>query len=307
MKKILFAALAVTLLASCGKEAPLTTTAQNDPLVKKQVSASSMAAAGDTVSVDYIGKFEDGTVFDSSIKEMAKKSPDYAEGRTYEPLLVSLKEGGTIEGFWKGIIGMKVGEKKTLNIKPEQAYGTEWKSEGENIVDIAIFDRELTRKIPLSETKSTIKMEVEKSTLWQEGNLPKVGDVLTSQSGVKAKVLAIGEKMVSLEIDNSKNPFAGKKIAVGTSVKLEGGSTAVISAVDSKELTVKIDNRSNPFYGKTLTVGLVGLYQEKQRLTIKKIEGKNVTLLIETKNDHKLAGKTLVFDIELKEIKSSAK
>ena len=191
MKKIFLVALAVTLLASCGKETPLTTTAQDDPLVKKQVNASATAAAGDTVTVDYIGKFEDGTIFDSSIKEMAKKSPDFAEGRTYEPLLITLKEGGTIEGFWKGIIGMKVGEKKTLTIKPEQAYGTEWKSEGENIVDIAIFDRELTRKIPLSETKNTIQMEVEKSALGQEGNLPKVGDIITSQSGVKAKVLAI--------------------------------------------------------------------------------------------------------------------
>jgi FKBP-type peptidyl-prolyl cis-trans isomerase 2 len=307
MKKMLLAALAVSLLASCGKETPLTTTAKDDPLVKKQTSLSLVAAAGDTVTVDYIGKFEDGSVFDSSIKEMAKKSPDFAEGRTYEPLLVALKEGGTIDGFWKGIIGMKVGEKKTLTLPPEQAYGTEWKSEGESIVDIAIFDRELTRKIPLSETKNTIKMEVEKSVLGQGENMPKVGDTLTSQAGIKAKVLSIGEKTVALEIDNSKNPFAGKKIAVGTTVKLEGGSTAVISAVDSKDVTLKIDNKSNPFYGKTLTSGLVGLYQEKQRLTVKKVEGKNVTLLIETKNTNKLAGKTLIFEIELKEIKSSAK
>ena len=60
--------------------------------------------SGKTITVNYTGKFEDGTVFDSSL----------AEGR--EPLHTVLGNGNLIPGFEKGLLGMKEGEKKTLNI-----------------------------------------------------------------------------------------------------------------------------------------------------------------------------------------------
>lgn len=64
---------------------------------------------GKTVRVHYTGKLEDGTVFDSS------------EGR--EPLEVTVGAGMVIPGFEKGITGMKSGEKKTITIGPNEAYG----------------------------------------------------------------------------------------------------------------------------------------------------------------------------------------
>jgi FKBP-type peptidyl-prolyl cis-trans isomerase 2 len=66
---------------------------------------------GDTVTVHYTGKFEDGNVFDSSL----------TEGR--EPLKTKLGEGQLISGFENGLIGMAVGEKKTITLSPEEAYG----------------------------------------------------------------------------------------------------------------------------------------------------------------------------------------
>ncbi|MDR1412655.1 MAG: FKBP-type peptidyl-prolyl cis-trans isomerase [Actinomycetes bacterium] len=69
------------------------------------------AKDGDTVKVDYTGKLEDGTVFDSS----------ETEGRT--PLEFTVGAGEMIPGFDKGVVGMKVGEKKTLTLPPEEAYG----------------------------------------------------------------------------------------------------------------------------------------------------------------------------------------
>ncbi len=68
------------------------------------------AKAGDTVSVEYTGKLTDGTVFDSNV------------GKN-RPLEFQLGAGQMIEGFDKGILGMKVGEKKTLTIPSAQAYG----------------------------------------------------------------------------------------------------------------------------------------------------------------------------------------
>lgn len=67
---------------------------------------------GDTVSVNYTGKFEDGTVFDSSL----------TPGRT--PLKAVLGKGALIKGFEEALIDMSIGESKTVEIDPENAYGT---------------------------------------------------------------------------------------------------------------------------------------------------------------------------------------
>ena len=66
---------------------------------------------GDTVTVNYTGRLVDGTVFDSSLNE----------GR--EPLVVKLGEGNLIKGFENGLIDMIVGDKKTVEIEVEDAYG----------------------------------------------------------------------------------------------------------------------------------------------------------------------------------------
>ncbi len=67
------------------------------------------AKSGDTVKVHYTGRFEDGTVFDSS--------------REREPFELTLGTGDVIPGFENGIIGMSTGETKTISIPPEEAYG----------------------------------------------------------------------------------------------------------------------------------------------------------------------------------------
>lgn len=66
---------------------------------------------GDTVSVNYVGRLEDGTIFDSSL----------VEGR--EPLKVTLGSGQLIKGFENGLLEMSVGDKKTIRLEPSEAYG----------------------------------------------------------------------------------------------------------------------------------------------------------------------------------------
>ncbi len=65
--------------------------------------------AGDNISVDYTGRLTDGTIFDSSI---GKKPQDFTVGA-----------GQMIKGFDEGVVGMKLNEKKTITLAPEQAYG----------------------------------------------------------------------------------------------------------------------------------------------------------------------------------------
>jgi len=64
---------------------------------------------GDTVRVEYTGKFEDGQIFDSN------------KGR--EPLEFTLGEGKIIPGFEKAVVGMEVDEEKTVKIPPKDGYG----------------------------------------------------------------------------------------------------------------------------------------------------------------------------------------
>ena len=64
---------------------------------------------GDVVKVHYTGKLTNGEQFDSST------------GR--EPLEFIVGAGQMIKGFDKAMPGMSVGEKKTVNISPEEAYG----------------------------------------------------------------------------------------------------------------------------------------------------------------------------------------
>ena len=67
------------------------------------------AKDGDTVRVHYTGRLENGQVFDSS------------EGG--EPLEFEVGAGQVISGFDEGVRGMEVGDKKTIEIEADEAYG----------------------------------------------------------------------------------------------------------------------------------------------------------------------------------------
>lgn len=68
------------------------------------------AKKGQTVEVHYVGTFEDGSKFDSS--------RDRDEGFVFK-----LGAGEVIEGWDKGVAGMKVGEVRKLTVPPRMAYG----------------------------------------------------------------------------------------------------------------------------------------------------------------------------------------
>ncbi|MBD3168093.1 MAG: peptidylprolyl isomerase [candidate division Zixibacteria bacterium] len=67
------------------------------------------AQEGDRVQMRYVGTLDDGSVFDSS--------------RTEQPFEFTLGAGEAIPGFDQAIVGMAVGETKSITISPEEAYG----------------------------------------------------------------------------------------------------------------------------------------------------------------------------------------
>lgn len=68
------------------------------------------AMSGDKVKVHYTGTLEDGTVFSSTYEEN-------------EPFEFTIGERNVLPSFENAVIGMEEGERKTISVPPEDAYG----------------------------------------------------------------------------------------------------------------------------------------------------------------------------------------
>ena len=82
---------------------------------------------GDRVAIEYVGRFEDGTVFGTSTYAVAAdhglaaaedRGPD-----DYGPLVFTVGDGEVIEGLDDAVRGLSVGEEATVTVPPEAAYG----------------------------------------------------------------------------------------------------------------------------------------------------------------------------------------
>ena len=79
------------------------------------IGTGAVAAAGDSVTVNYVGSLTNGTVFDASA--------NHAE--TVNGFTFPLGEGKVIQGWDQGIVGMKEGGKRKLVIPASLAYGSQ--------------------------------------------------------------------------------------------------------------------------------------------------------------------------------------
>lgn len=124
---------------------------------------------GDTIRVHYTGKLEDGQEFDSSLKR--------------DPLQFEVGTGSMIKGFENAVLDLKPGDKKTVTIVPEEAYGER--------------DENLLIKMP----KKSVP----------EGVTPEVGMrlQLANQQGQAVPVVVTEVLDDSLRLD-ANHPLAGK-------------------------------------------------------------------------------------------------
>ena len=124
-----------------------------------------------TVKVNYTGKLSDGKIFDTS------------EGEA--PIEFVLGQGRLIPGFEKGLIDMKLNEKKTITIAKEDAYG---------------------------EVNENLIQEVAKTQLPQDME-PQVGMglVSTSPEGQEINLMVVEVKEESIVVDGN-HPLAGRDL-----------------------------------------------------------------------------------------------
>ena len=77
----------------------------------RQNKVNEYCKEGNTVDVNYTGKLQDGSVFDSNLS------------RGSAPFNFALGEHSVIKCWEEGVALMTVGEKQTLTCPPEKAYG----------------------------------------------------------------------------------------------------------------------------------------------------------------------------------------
>jgi len=73
-----------------------------------------VAKSGDTVAMNYTGTLENGMIFDSNVNPQFKH---------VEPFFFTIGAGQVIKGWDVGVAGMKIGEKRKLELSPDFAYG----------------------------------------------------------------------------------------------------------------------------------------------------------------------------------------
>lgn len=129
------------------------------------------AKSGDKVKVHYTGKFEDGTVFDSSSER--------------GPLEITLGNHEVIPGVENAVEGMQEGEKKSVTVPCDEAYG---EHDAKQVIDIP------RNHLP-EDVKPQEGMVLEGQT--QDGNT------------VRLQVVEIGDESVKAD---ANHPLAGKTL-----------------------------------------------------------------------------------------------
>lgn len=83
-----------------------------------------MAEAGDTVRVDYVGFDMSGNVFDTSIEAVAMSVGLFNPSRDYEPIEFVVGKGQVIQGWEEAMTYLNEGAEATILIPSHLAYGS---------------------------------------------------------------------------------------------------------------------------------------------------------------------------------------
>lgn len=256
---------------------------------------------GDNISVNYVGSFQDGKVFDTSIESVAKANGLFTPGATYNPLNFTVGNRQVIEGFDDGVIGMKKGDTRSLTIPPEKAY----KVDPRNIqVSPIILELPATRVIPRV-------FEIPISQFEQSfGPNHSVGDTITiPDTNINSTIMNITSEVslkynmtVGYNIWNSgapwnetvikiddKNITTKPNISINEVIQLEGApfNTTVVD-VNATNITLRHNRIPDT------RVKVPGMFGQMMDMKI----SFNETSIIMDQNPE-VAGKTLIFNITL--------
>ncbi|MFC2162815.1 peptidylprolyl isomerase [Candidatus Altiarchaeota archaeon] len=101
----------------------------------------------DFIKISYTGRIKDGEVFDTTDQALAETEGLYDKNRVYTPLSVVVGAGQVVKGLEKALEGMKVGQKKSVEVSPEQGYGPR-NAELTRLVPMKVFKKQKITPIP---------------------------------------------------------------------------------------------------------------------------------------------------------------
>lgn len=132
---------------------------------------------GDTVTVEYVGRTADGTVFDTSRESVATDEElDHHPERAYEPLTVEIGDSQIIEGLEEGLIGLEAGDETTVDVPPEDGYGSHTEDR------VVSYDAHEFREMV-------------------EGHEPGVGLEVRTADGLSGTVVAVDDDVVRVDFN----------------------------------------------------------------------------------------------------------
>lgn len=142
--------------------------------------------SGDRVVMEYTGRLDDGTVFDTSRESVASDAglADAQPDREYTPVTVDVGEGQLIEGLEEALVGLEEGTSTTVTVPPEKGYG-EWTEER-----VEQFDTD--------ELRQTLG-----------GELPEEGAYLEAQGGARGEIVDIDDETARVDFNS---PLAGETL-----------------------------------------------------------------------------------------------
>lgn len=134
---------------------------------------------GDQVSLEYVGRLTDGTVFDTSRESVAEEAGllEAQPNREFSPLTVEIGSNRIIEGLEEGLLGLEAGDTETITIPPEKAYG---EPDEDNVIehDREEFDQML------------------------QGAEPEVGMQIQTEQGAVGEIVAVEDDVVRLDFNH---------------------------------------------------------------------------------------------------------
>lgn len=147
------------------------------------------AKKGDKVLINYTGSLEDGTVFDTTLED-PECGPDGCDlddcgcGES-GPMELTIGAGEFFPQIEDALVGMNVGEKKTVVIPAEEAFGE--------------YDIEKVFNVPRSDVPEDLK--------------PEVGDELTLSNDedeeIEVTVVEVNDESITFD---SNHPLAGEDL-----------------------------------------------------------------------------------------------
>jgi FKBP-type peptidyl-prolyl cis-trans isomerase 2 len=103
---------------------------------------------GDFLKVEFTGRVADtGEIFDLTSEELAKKEGIHRPNYRYGPVLVIVGAGMIVPGVERELKGMKPGEEKGFDVRPEEAFGRR-DIKNIKIVSLANFIRQKISPVP---------------------------------------------------------------------------------------------------------------------------------------------------------------